>query len=196
MDKLSIDSVKAVMKTLNVSLSDLIEDGELIGLLRTRILNDRLTKNEILRMLGELPDAKPEKAPTAQGSQTCKLLHFAKHGLTGLEYALNGGDVVGPVVKGRQIRYVLALKNIASNLNIDEARHLADRQECIGGINWIVPNDDHFRALQMNLSKINRFLEAHGGDKIGNIPFLSATSQSNSPRTWNVRFILPLPAEI
>lgn len=79
MDKLSIDSVKAVMKTLNVSLSDLIEDGELIGLLRTRILNDRLTKNEILRMLGELPDAKPEKAPTAQGSQTCKLLHFAKH---------------------------------------------------------------------------------------------------------------------
>lgn len=47
-----------------------------------------------------------------------------------------------------------------------------------------------------DLSKINRFLEAHGGDKIGNIPFLSATSQSNPPRTWNVRFILPLPAEI
>lgn len=196
MDKLKIESVKAVMKTLNVSLDDLVENDELVGLLRTRISVGMLTKNEILLMLRELLDARLEKAHANQSSQTCKLLHFAKHGLTGLEYALNGGDVVGPVIKERQVRYVLALKNIATNLNINEARYLANEQECIGGINWIVPNDDHFRALQMNLSKVNRFLEAYGGDKIGNIPFLSETSQSNQPRTWNVRLILPLPAEI
>ncbi|MBR1600468.1 MAG: hypothetical protein IJ677_02695 [Alphaproteobacteria bacterium] len=182
------------MKTLNVSLSDLIENDELVSLLRSRILGGALTKNEILRMLECIPDAK--KPSANQGSTTCKLLHFAKHGITGIEYALNGGEVIGPVVKDRQIRYVLALKNIATNLNIDEARRLADRQECICGINWIIPNDDHFRALQVNLSKVNRFLEAYGGDKIGSTPFLSATSQSNPPRTWNVRFILPLPAEI
>jgi hypothetical protein len=192
MDKLKTDSVKAVMTTLNVSLNDLVANDELMTLLRSRLLSGELRKNDVLQLLSEMPDFQPK---TARAS-SCKMLHFATHGATGIEYALNGGDVIGPIIEGKGIRYVLALKNIAVNLTIDEAEKLAGVQESIGGFKWIVPNDDHFKAMLGNLSKINRFIEAYDGDKIGNTPFLSASFQSNKPQRWNVRLILPLPLKI
>ena len=196
MNKLNVESVKAVMKTMNVSLSDLVENDELIGLLRERALSGELTKGEILSLADELPAVQQGKAPETDDSTTCKLLHFAVHGATCLEYALNGGDVIGPVVKGKQLRFVLSLKNSATNLDIFKAKEMAKKLELVNGIEWIVPNDNHFRVILNNIGAINRFLEAYDGDKIGSIPFLSETSQVNPPRKWNVRFILPLPLEI
>ena len=195
MDKLKLEkivSVKSVMKAMNVSMDDLLGNDELLNLLGNRILSDKLEKSKVLQFLNEMPDSEPEKPSAQRGSQTCKMFHFATHGATGLEYALNGGEVIGPVIKGKAFRYVLALKNIAQNLTIDEAEKLAGLQESVAQMHWIVPNDDHFKAIVGNLTKINRFLEAFGGDKIGNTPFLSASFQSNKPQNWNVRLILPL----
>lgn len=190
MDKQKIESVKAVMKTLEVSLNDLVGNEELIELIRTKIIKGTLKKSDVVNLLNELPDFKPRSKSKAIPS--CKMLRFATHGTTGLEYALYGGDVIGPIVKGDRFRYVLALKNIAVNLTIDQAQELARNQESIGNLDWIVPNDDHFKAMIGNLSRINSFLEAHGGDKITTTPFLSASYQGNKPSKWNVRFILPL----
>lgn len=189
-DNKDIASVKAVMKTLNVSMNDLIDNNGLMNLLREKILSGALPKSEVQHLLNEMPEF---KSPT---TTSCKMLRFSTHGTTGLEYALNGGDVVGPIITGKGIRYVLALKNIAQNLTLEEAEKLARMQESVGGFDWIVPCDDHFKAMIGNLSRINTFLEAYGGDKIGHTPFLSTSFQHNKPQRWNVRFILPLPLKI
>lgn len=194
MDKLKINSVRAVMKTLNVGLSDLVENDELIGLLCVRIVNGSLKKDEIFKLLNELSGKKPEVSPVPSGiSKVNGNLHFATHGSTGVEYALDGKNVIGPVILGNGFRYVIALKNAAMNLKLEAAMKLADKQKKVDGINWIVPSDEHFMALQDKLLRVNRFLEIFNGDKIGKVPFLSTTSQANPPQTWNVRLILPLP---
>ena len=185
-----LESVKAVMKTLEVSLNDLVGNEELIELIRTKIIKGTLKKSDVVNLLNELPDFKPKSK--SQTSPSCKMLRFATHGATGLDYALYGSDVIGPVIKSERFRYVLALKNIAANLTIDQAQELAHNQESVGDLDWIVPNDDHFKAMIGNLSKINHFLENFGGDKITTTPFLSTSYQGNKPSKWNVRFILPL----
>ena len=124
------------------------------------------------------------------------MLRFSKHGATGIEYALNGGDIIGPIITGKGIRYVLSLKNIAKNLTLEEVVKLANKMESVGGFDRIVPSDDHFRVMIGSLSKINSFIEAYGGDKIGHTALLSTSCQNNKPQNWNVRLILPLPLKI
>ena len=58
MNKQNINSVKAVMQTLNVSLDDLIENSELMSLLRARILNGTLSKSIVQQLLNEMPELK------------------------------------------------------------------------------------------------------------------------------------------
>ena len=191
MDELKIKSVKAVMKTLDVSLIDLFEKDDLIGLLREGILNGTLKKEEVLQAVNELPEPLPVKK-NSKGSETYKMLHFAKHEATGVEYAVVGNDVVGPIIQGKDFRYILALNDVAVNIPLSQAKEIAALQDGIGGMEWIVPDDSHFLALLGMLNRVNRFLEAFDGDKIGTIPYLSASSQSNPPSRWKVRLILPL----
>lgn len=182
-----------MMKSFGVAPGEVVDNNEFLEILKERLQNGEISKQEILGILNNIPEHQAEDKSAVSSKTSLKMLRFATHGATGLEYALNGGEVIGPVIRGKNCRYVLALKNIAKNLTLEESESLARNQESVGGINWIVPNDDHFKSLIGNLQKINQFLEAYAGDKITSIPFLSATSQTNRPKQWNVRLILPLP---
>lgn len=72
MDKLEVYSVKAVMQTLNVSLSDLIDNDELISLLRERVLSGAISK-DILHLITKTIAAKPEKSPETDVHATHKV---------------------------------------------------------------------------------------------------------------------------
>lgn len=193
--KKKIDSLKVMMKSFGISPGDVMDNNELLELLKTKMINGEISEQKVLGIINDLPKSRPASAPSAQTkSSTLRMLRFATHGASGLRYALHGSSVIGPVIEARGLKFVLDLKNCACNLTFEEAKEVAEQKETVNGISWIIPGDEHFYAiLGFGTAKVNNFLEAFGGDKITNTPFLSATSQANRPSKWNVRLILPLP---
>lgn len=112
----------------------------------------------------------------------------------GLKYAMYKGNILGIVMEGRYIgKFILAKDEYRQNLNIYQARNLLETIPKVGEKSWIVPNDEHFRAIQNLGPKINSALcEISGMEMQKSKAYLSATSQENPPTFWNVRFVLPL----
>ena len=189
-----IKSLKAMMNSFGITLNDIVDNDELLALLRLRLYNGKISKQDMLNIVNNLSENQLEQKPEVPPMQAdAEMLKFATHGATGLCYALCGGKVVGPVIEARGLKFVLDLKNCASNLTLEEAEKFTRQKGNVGGMSWIVPSDDHFYALQkIGAAKLNSFLEAYGGDTINAPPFLSTTSQANQPRQWNVRLVLPL----
>lgn len=195
------------MKTLGVSLNDLIENEELLGLLRARLNSGSVKIEELTEILNEAakhpapstPSVTSVEAPAAvaKDSATSKKMEIRVHQTTGIRYVMHNYSTIGILVEGKGLRFVFALKNAGRNITIGQAKAMAQAEPQIDGISWIVPSDEHFRAIQsLGIRAINQVLGKFGGDSISSIPFLSTTSQNNPPREWNVRFVLPLKLEI
>lgn len=192
--KEKIKSLKAMMYSFGITLNDIVDNDELLALLRLRLYNGKISKQDTLNIVNNLSENQFEQKPEVPLQPAVReMLKFATHGATGLLYALCDDKVIGPVIEANGLKFVLDLKNSTCNLTLDEAEKLTKQKGNIGGISWIVPGDNHFYAMQkIGAAKLNSFLEAYGGDTINATPFLSTTSQANQPKQWNVRLVLPL----
>ncbi len=111
----------------------------------------------------------------------------------GMTYAKYQGKTLGVVFYQGNDAYVLSLRNNGKDIEYARAQKLATERSAPKGKCWIVPSDEHWRAIASAINKINSALCELDGDEIDrSIGYLSSTSQANRPRYWNVRFILPL----
>ncbi len=135
-----------------------------------------------------------KKTTTASSdSISSKKIEFSVRG-NGITYARCEGRPIGIVINSMlRGKFILALREHGRNQDITVAQREAENLPAIAGKKWIVPSDDHFKAIRAKISQINATLRELGGDEISrDIGYLSSTSQQNQPARWNVRFVLPI----
>lgn len=137
---------------------------------------------------------KPTPQTAAKTQVNNEKIQFFEDAETNLTYAVRNGNTLGVVISSPKVgRFVLALKDFAKDLDIHQTNTQVSLLASEAGKKWIVPSDEHFRAVAGNLRNINDLLGRLGGDVIySRGAYLSSTSQANRPESWHVRLVLPL----
>ena len=145
-------------------------------------------------MFGLKPTPQTAAKTTAKTSAKNEQFQFIEDPATKLTYAVRNGNTLGVVISSPKVgRFVLALKDFAKDLDIYQTNTQVSLLASEAGKKWIVPSDEHFRAVAGNLRNINDLLGRLGGDVIySRGAYLSSTSQANRPESWHVRLVLPL----
>ena len=112
----------------------------------------------------------------------------------GMKYATYKGKVLGLVFNEDRDGFILSLNNNGQDVEINEAQKQASKLSAPAGKRWIVPEDKHWLEVRnAGVERVNTALWELGGKPLDcSKGYLSATSQSNRPRHWNVRFIMPI----
>ncbi|MCM1324692.1 MAG: hypothetical protein NC218_11270 [Acetobacter sp.] len=212
-------NVKAIinlMQTLGVTLEELISSlpSKDVGeALQTCIANDSINlqtlfspESEAFEKLVEFVAGEDFGTPPKIPEKVTKQIEYAVTS-NGMTYAKYEGKVLGLVFNsssdGKFLglvfnsssngKFIFALRNNGYNKPIKIAREEAEGLPKVAGRKWCVPSDSHFKAIrEYGVSKVNNALKELRGDEIGNLGFLSSTSQANQPSRWCVRFVLPL----
>lgn len=136
----------------------------------------------------------PTPQTAAQTPAKNEQFQFIEDPTTKLTYAVRNSNTLGVVICSPKVgRFVLALRDFAKDLDIHQTNTQVSLLPSEGGKKWIVPSDEHFRAVAGNLRNINDLLNRLDGDVIySKGAYLSSTSQANRPQSWHVRLVLPL----
>lgn len=172
----------------DVAAKDISKDALKAFVLRTAKKNNW----DVKEMFG-LP-RKPLTITKVEEQPKPETLKFFEDAKTKLVYAAEDGKTLGIVIDKPTVgRFILALNEFAKDMNLQQTNAQISQLPKVDGRKWIVPSDEHFKALGGNLHDINDLLTRLDGDVIYTRgAYLSSTSQANRPQSWHVRLILEL----
>lgn len=111
-----------------------------------------------------------------------------------MSFAKCENETIGVLINSPKVgSFILALKDYAQNLDFEQTTAKIANLPAVNGKKWIVPSDEHFRALSGKFRQLNDLLDRLNGNVIYTRgAYLSSTSQANKPSSWHVRLVLPL----